>query len=245
MLKDFPRAVGIGWSGVPVGIARPAGMAVPHPPNVAWRPPKAPSRTSQSGDRLNRCGEVIAGLGRSADSTPTSNPRPADSTSRPLTPVAELTPCSACRVVDSPGAPRLKYPQKRPFRVARQIGCVSLSTRGHFYRVVARHGAPSAKPTTHVTLSMRISVFDLTKSSLACAARRNVAASASVVTHDRPRFSQRAPGQTSRRRLTSSGFHAKRMVAIPDHPLEAQHRIVPHQQSCGQLNAAIGSGSSG
>ena len=126
-----------------------------------------------------------------------------------------------------------------------QIGCVPLSTRGHLYRMVARHGAPFAKPTTHVTLSMRISVFDLTKSSLACAARRNVAASASVVTHRRPRFSQRAPGQTSRRRLTSSGFHAKRTVAISDHTLEAQHRIVPHRQTPAQLNAAIGSGSSG
>jgi len=99
--------------------------------------------------------------------------------------------------------------------------------------MVARHGAPFAKPTTHVTLSMRISVFDLTKSSLACAARRNVAASASVVTHRRPRFSQRAPGQTSRRRLTSSGFHAKRTVAISDHTpgSSAQNRTTPTDSS--------------
>ena len=126
-----------------------------------------------------------------------------------------------------------------------RLGCESLSGRGQTYRMGARHGAPSAKPTTHLTLSMRISVFDLTKSSRACAARRNVAASASVVTHCRLRFSQRALGQTSRRRSTSSGFHENRTVAIPYHPPKAQHRIVPHRQTRAQLNAAIGRGSPG
>ena len=126
-----------------------------------------------------------------------------------------------------------------------QLGCESLSGRGHTYRMGARHGAPSAKPTTHVTLSMRISVFDLAKSNRACAARRNVTASASVVTHRRPRFSQRAFGQTSRRRLTSSGFHEKRTVAIPDRPSQKLSTIVPHRQTRAQLNAAIGSGSPG
>jgi hypothetical protein len=218
-------------------------MAIPHPPSAAWQLPKAQSRTSQPTVGIIRHGKAVAQLRLSAGSARTSNPRPVDSTTRiqlsqnwrRFSPrrwrITGRTGANISSTADHLGL----HAQYRP-RV--------LSAPGHGYRMGARHGAPSAKPTTHVTLSMQISVFDLTKSSLACAARRNVAASASVVTHRRPRFSQRALGQTSRRRLTSSGFDEKRIVAIPEHPLETQHGTVPHRRTRAQLNAAIGSGSS-
>ena len=141
---------------------------------------------------------------------------------------------TALRLPDggSIGAPNLRSPQQASMQACNACRTgESLSGRGHRYRMGARHGAPSAKPTTRVTLSMRISAFDLTKSSLACAARRNVAASASVVTHRRPRISERALGQTSRRRLTSSGFHENEWSPSRITPLEAQHKIVPHRQT--------------
>ena len=42
------------------------------------------------------------------------------------------------------------------------------------------------------------------------------------ITHQRPCFCQRAPGHTSRRKSTSSGFQANRMVSIPRDPQMAR-----------------------
>jgi hypothetical protein len=76
-----------------------------------------------------------------------------------------------------------------------------------------RYGAPRTKPTTQMTLSTRICACDFPKSSRACAARTNVSASVSLMIHCRPFFCHCAPGQISRRRLTSIGFHANRTDA--------------------------------
>ena len=71
---------------------------------------------------------------------------------------------------------------------------------------------------TQVMSSMRSWARDLWKSNRACAACMNLWASASLIIQQRPCFCQRAPGQTSRRKSTSSGFQANRMVGIRRYP---------------------------
>jgi hypothetical protein len=80
---------------------------------------------------------------------------------------------------------------------------------------VRRYGAPRTKPTTQMTLSTRICACDFPKSSRACAARRNVSASVSLMIHCRPFFCHCARGQISRRRSTSIGFQANRTDVTP------------------------------